>query len=145
MDKISNVIKWANFPENVVSDRGHRMGEVFEVSFPSNYESNVKYVHDLGRLLKVSLITGTILLGVDQTVFAAGTSLDTKMTSLYYGKFIGIAQIIIAGKGGFDTIAKVLRDDFDGAKKGFMQYLLAFSVLMGLPKALDFIETLFLT
>ena len=145
MEIINNVIKWANFPENVVSDKGRNMAKLFEVSLPSNYANEESIVRDYSRLLKISLITGTILLGVDQTVFAAGGSLDEKMTTLYYGKFIGIAQIIIAGKGGFDTIAKVLRDDFDGAKKGFMQYLLAFAVLMGLPKALDFIETLFLT
>ena len=145
MDIISNVIKWANFPEKVVSERGHSMAKIFEVSLPSNYDREQAIVRDYSRLFKISLITGTILLGIDQTVFAAGGSIDDKMTALYYGKFIGIAQIIIAGKGGFDTLAKVLRDDFEGAKKGFMQYLLAFAVLMGLPKALEYVETLFLS
>lgn len=145
MEIINNVIKWANFPENVVSDGGRNTAKLFEVSLPSNYAKEEAIVRDYSRLFKISLVTGTILLSVDQTVLAAGGSIDDKMTALYYGKFIGIAQIIIAGKGGFDTLAKVLRDDFEGAKKGFMQYLLAFAVLMGLPKALEYVETLFLS
>lgn len=144
MEKISNtVIKWADFPETVDSVKGRKTGEVFEVSFPSNYAVNVKYVTDIKRLVKICLITGVVLFTFDLNVLAA-TGIDEQMTKLYYDKFIGIAKIIIAGKGGFDTLSKLMKEDFDGAKRSAFQYLIAFGVIMGLPKALNFIETLFI-
>lgn len=143
MDKISNVIKWANFPENVVSSEGHRNGKVFEVQFThSNYAKEESIVHDYSRLLKISLITGTILLGVDHTVFAAASSIDIKADQLYK-KFIKLAAIIIAFKGGWDILNKALREDFDGAKRISLQYLIVFALILGLPLGLKAVEGLF--
>lgn len=143
METISNtVIKWADFPETVGSAKGHRTGEIFEVSFPSNYAEEQAIVRDFTFLLKFCLIGGALVFGMESDVLAA-TTLEEKAEALYYDKFIGIARWVIAGKGGFDTISKLLKEDFDGAKKAGFQYLLTFLVLMGLPKGLKFVEELF--
>jgi hypothetical protein len=88
------------------------------------------------------LITGTILLGIDHTVFAATSDIDVKADVLYK-KFIKLAAIIIAFKGGWDILNKALREDFDGAKKISLQYLIVFALILGLPLGLKAVEGLF--
>lgn len=148
METINNtVIKWADFPVNVVSDGGHTKGVIFEEqrATHSNYADNIRYVHDLGLLVKICAITGVALLGIETVAFAEvpGGSIDERGRELYYGPFISIASGIIAFKGGWDTLHKVLKEDFEGAKRSFLQYLIAFAGLLSLPKALEYVESLF--
>lgn len=139
---MNTVIKWGEIP---VLENAHKTGQLFEKQrvTHSNYAGCCKYVTDLGRLTKICLATGILLVSFDLNVFAAASGLDEKMSALYYDKFIGIAKVVIGVKGGFDTLGKLLKEDFEGAKKSGIQYLIAFAVMMGLPKALDFIEGLF--
>lgn len=91
---------------------------------------------------KACLITGAIVLGFDHEVFAA-TGLEDKAKELYFGKFLGVAKWIIIGKGGWDTVNKMLNEDFDGAKRGFIKYLVIFAILFGLPYGLDQVQEVF--
>ena len=147
MDTINSVIKWADFPEVVVSSRGHREGVILDEQrvTHSSYASNERYVRDLGLLVKICTITGVVLFGIESYAFAEviDGSIDAKGRELYYGPFISIATGIIAFKGGWDTLHKVLKEDFEGAKRSFLQYLIAFAGLLSLPKALEYVEKLF--
>lgn len=111
------------------------------VTHPS-YAKEEAIVRDYSRLFKISLITGTILLGIDHTVFAATSDIDVKADALYK-KFIKLAAVIIAFKGGWDILNKALREDFDGAKKIGLQYLIVFALILGLPLGLKAVEGLF--
>ena len=147
METINNVIKWADFPEIVVSSGGHTKGVILDEQrvTHSSYADNMRYVHDIGLLVKICAITGVVLFGIESYAFAEvpGGSIDEKGRELYYGPFISIASGIIAFKGGWDTLHKVLKEDFEGAKRSFLQYLIAFAGLLSLPKALEYVESLF--
>lgn len=93
-------------------------------------------------VITTCLIAGTLCLGIVDPAFAS-TGLDLKAKELYYGKFLGLAKWIIVGKGGWDTINKALKEDFDGAKKCFLQYLMVFGILLALPYGLDQVELFF--
>jgi hypothetical protein len=95
-----------------------------------------------GLIVKVCLVTGAMFLGADHFALA-DTPIDEKASELYFGKFIGIAKWIIIGKGGWDTMHKMLQEDFVGAKKCVLQYLIIFAILLGLPSALTQVENLF--
>lgn len=142
METISNtIIKWTDFPETVGSARGHKTGEVFEAFLSSNYAEEEKIVREFSLLFKFCLVGGACLFGIESTAYAADT-FDIKATELYT-KFIRIAQIIIAFKGGWDVLHKALKEDFDGAKKIGFQYLIVYGVLLGLPHGLKLVEKLF--
>ena len=71
-------------------------------------------------------------------VFA--NDLDAKAEELYNGKFLTLAKWVIIGKGGWDTLNKVIKEDFDGAKKSFIQYLVVYATLAALPFALNQVD-----
>lgn len=93
-------------------------------------------------LIKLIIAGAVFYFTMDTSVFAA-TGMEEKAERLYFDKFIGIVKWVIIGKGGWDIVNKALKEDFDGAKKGVLQYLLIFGVLMGLPKALNLVEDIF--
>ncbi|WP_172369547.1 hypothetical protein [Sporosarcina jiandibaonis] len=92
--------------------------------------------------LKIGLAAALFTFGLDGVAFA-DTVIDEEARKLYYGEFIGIAKWILVGKGGWDVVHKALKDDFEGAKKSFLQYLICFAALMGLPWALGKVESIF--
>lgn len=94
------------------------------------------------RLIKLAIAGAIFYFTMDLSVFAA-SSLDEKAEKLYFDKFIGIAKWIVVGKGAWDIISRAMKEDFDGAKRSILQYLLIFAVLMGLPWALTEVENIF--
>lgn len=143
------VITWSEFPEIKKFKNVHNSALVADEMFlPSAYAMNSNEYRRIAW--KIGILVGGIgimvLTGID-TTYAAGTGasfepgvgLDEKANALYK-KFIDIAKWIVAGKGGWDSINKMLKEDFEGAKKSFLQYLIIFAILIGLPKALNFIE-----
>lgn len=89
-----------------------------------------------------AVIAGTIFyFTLDSSVFAG--SFEEKAEALYYEKFIKIAKWGVIIKGGWETVTLMLKSDFDGAKKGVLQYVGIYLILMGLPKVLDFVDGLF--
>lgn len=101
-----------------------------------------KKTSTLPKLLIKLAIAGTIFyFTMDATVFAAG--IEAKAEELYFDKFIGIAKWVIIGKGGWDIVTKTLKEDFDGAKRSILQYMMIFAVLMGLPWGLTMVEDIF--
>lgn len=143
MDVINSVIKWAKFPEITVSSGGHSGGLILEEqrATHSSYAAEEAIVRNYGRLLGISLITGALVFGVESTVFASSL-IDVKADALYK-KFIKLAALIIAFKGGWDILNKALREDFDGAKKISFQYLIVFALILALPMGLRAVEGLF--
>ncbi|MGE7667413.1 hypothetical protein ACQKMN_17065 [Ureibacillus composti] len=97
------------------------------------------------KLIRLGVAAATIyFFGFDGSVFASGMdSLDKKAEQFYFGTFIGIAKWVIIIKGGWDILNKLLKEDFDGAKRGVLQYGMAFVILLGLPKGLAEIENIF--
>lgn len=112
--------------------------------FPEKQEESL-YMRNRSLILKALLLTGITFIGVEHIDALADTvpTINEKAKELYFGKFIGVAKWIIAGKGGWDTLNKALKEDFEGAKKCFIQYLVIFCILLALPIALDFIEVFF--
>lgn len=106
----------------------------------------------LGKSKKVSKFPKTLIklvvagivfyFTMDTTVFAS-SGIEDKARSIYFDKFIGIAKWVIIGKGGWDIVTRTLKEDFDGAKRSILQYMMIFAVLMGLPWGLGMIEDVF--
>lgn len=136
------VITWSEFPEIKVSERRQEPAIVFaEMFLPSNYARIENWLRqNAWKIANIGVLTGAILLATE--IHASAASLDDKAKELYK-RFISIAKWVIAGKGGWDTINKMLKEDFEGAKKSFLQYLIIFAILIGLPKALEFVEAFF--
>jgi len=97
------------------------------------------------KLIRLGVTVATIyFFGFDGEVFAANqNSLNERAEGFYFGTFIGIARWVIIIKGGWDVINKMLKEDFDGAKRGVFQYIAIFAILLGLPSALKLIEDIF--
>lgn len=95
-------------------------------------------------VIRIGVTAALVTFGLDLQVFAAeGSSLGKKAEEFYFGMFLDIAKWAIIVKGGWDVVSKSLKEDFDGAKKSVMSYLLIFAVLMGLPWALGIVEDIF--
>ena len=74
--------------------------------------------------------------------FAAGTGIEVGAQQLYR-KLLSLGKWIIIFKGGFDIIKRMTDGDFDGAKKGFLSYLIVYIFLLGLPWAMNQVDALF--
>ena len=97
-----------------------------------------------GFVYKVVGSTAMIIVaggGLDYA-FAAGTGIEVGAKQLY-AKLISLGKWVIIFKGGFDIIKRMTDGDFDGAKKGFLSYLIVYIFLLGLPWAMDQVDTLF--
>lgn len=92
-------------------------------------------------VLLTSFLTGAVFLNLDDLAHAS--NITVKAQRFYFGTFMDIAKWVIIIKGGWDVIAKTLKEDFEGAKKSVVQYLVVFAVLMGLPYALEMVEDIF--
>lgn len=91
-------------------------------------------------VFKTCLLVGGFMFFGD---IAFAESLDEKAKQIYFEKFLGIAKWIIIGKGGWDIVSKALKEDFDGAKRSVIQYIVVFATLLGLPWMLGQIEDIF--
>ena len=92
-------------------------------------------------VLLTSLLTGVAFLSLDDLAYAS--DITRKAERFYFGTFMTIAKWVIIIKGGWDIVTKTLKEDFEGAKRSVVQYLMVFAVLMGLPYALEMVEDLF--
>ena len=92
-------------------------------------------------VLLTSLLTGAAFLSLDDPAYAS--DITRKAERFYFGTFMTIAKWVIIIKGGWDIVTKTLKEDFEGAKRSVVQYLMVFAVLMGLPYALEMVEDLF--
>ena len=92
-------------------------------------------------VLLTSLLTGAVFLNLDDLAHAS--NITVKAERFYFGTFMTIAKWVIIIKGGWDIVTKTLKEDFEGAKRSVVQYLMVFAVLMGLPYALEMVEDLF--
>lgn len=97
-----------------------------------------------GLIYKVVGATAVILIagGGFDYAFAAGSSIDVGAQKLY-SKLLNLGRWIIIFKGGFDIIKNMTNGDFDGAKKGFLSYLIIYIFLYGLPWAMGQVDVLF--
>lgn len=93
-------------------------------------------------LIKVVIAGAISYFTFDSTAFAAG-GLDARAEKFYFDTFIGIAKWIVIIKGAWDIVGRSMKEDFEGAKRGLLQYVLIFGVLMGLPWAMNEIESIF--
>lgn len=109
-----------------------------------DFEKENKFVSHLKRNKKIYIAAGSALLIIvsPQIGFAAPgeNAIDVKARQLYFGKFMTFAKWAIILKGGWDTINKAVKEDFEGAKKSLFSYMIVFGILLGLPKALDQVE-----
>lgn len=100
-----------------------------------------KSLDTIGGLFTSMVLTSAVYFNLDVTAYA--NNFTAKAEDFYFGTFMNIAKWVIIIKGGWDVIAKALKEDFEGAKKSVVQYLVVFSVLMGLPWALEMVEDIF--
>jgi hypothetical protein len=96
-----------------------------------------------GLVYKVVGATSVILVAGGGLDYAfASTGIDVGAQKLY-AKLLSLGKWVIIFKGGFDTIKRMTDGDFDGAKKGFLSYLIVYIFLLGLPWAMDQVDALF--
>ena len=91
--------------------------------------------------IKFFSLFGIAYLGNEIVVDAE--SLSKKAENFYYNNLSVVALWVIAIKGAWDTVHKAIKEDFEGAKKAFINYGMIFAIVMGLPKILFAIETWF--
>ena len=108
---------------------------------PTKLEIVVKHIEDNKAIYEVAGATIILFLISDTTAFASG--IDEKASALYHGKLVKFGKWAIIIKGGWDTINKTIREDFDGAKRSFFSYLLTYIFLLGLPYAMTQVEDVF--
>lgn len=135
-------ITWADFPKIEDSKKGRKVGYEFEDFLHSNYARDNGRVRRITQnVINIGAITGIFLIGTEIEVSAA-LGLDDKVKKLF-DQFLWIAKWIIALKGGVSVLSKALNENFEGAKKDAIQYLLIYGMLIALPKGLDLVEALF--
>jgi hypothetical protein len=83
-----------------------------------------------------------IFLATADVAFAASTGIDVGGRRIYT-KLLNVSKWIIIIKGGFDIVNATIRGDYDVAKKSFFSYLMVYIILLGLPWALDQVDTVF--
>lgn len=90
-------------------------------------------------------IVGTtifIMLTTADIAFAATTGIDAGGRRIYT-KLLSLSKWVIIIKGGWDIINNTVKGDFEVAKKSFFSYLMVYIILLGLPWALDQVDTVF--
>lgn len=91
-------------------------------------------------IFRICLLTGALFFGAGWEFAFADEGLDERMSALYFDKFIGIIKWVIVGKGGWESVSRMLKEDFNGAKRSLIQYVILFALLLGLPYGLNEIE-----
>lgn len=99
------------------------------------------YKKSFTKILPVVVMGSVIYLNLHDVALAS--NFTDRAEDFYFKTFMTLAKWVIIIKGGWDIIAKTLKEDFEGAKKCIVQYLVVFAVLMGLPHALNFVEDFF--
>lgn len=112
---------------------------VIENKISSHIKRNKRFYKIVGVATGVSLL----IIGTPNIAFAEITSIDVRARDLYYGKLLKFGKWAIILKGGWDTINKAIKEDFDGAKRSFFSYAVVFAILMGFPWVLDEVEDVF--
>jgi hypothetical protein len=143
-------ITWANFPEIKPQPRGQEMALIAcEMFLPQSYATNKEkfrqVAQKIGKIAYLTVgITGAIMLATDIEVLASASvsEMEGKAQGAYK-QLVWIAKWAICIKGGWSTINKMLQEDFEGAKKSSIQYLIIFIIVMAFPKALNYIEGFF--
>lgn len=100
-------------------------------------KKNKEVYIQLGRYV----IYGTLALASPEMAVMAA-SLDKSGYALYR-KVANIGKWVIIIKGVIDTIQNVLNGDLDGAKRTFLMYVIAYSVILALPWAMNEVESVF--
>jgi hypothetical protein len=111
-----------------------------EKSFYQKAKSHIKK----NKSFYLSIAGTTVIFlfcGMNGSVEAAG-EIDAKARGIYY-KLAEIGKWIIVCKGAIDIIQTASQGDFDAVKGKFIKYLMVFICLLGLPWAMDEVESLF--
>lgn len=106
-----------------------------KVSTPSIYKKTFK------NLVPVVVMGTVIYFNMEDIAFAS--NFTKRAERFYFDTFMMLAKWVIVVKGGWDIVSKTLKEDFEGAKKCIVQYMVVFVTLMGLPHALNFVEDFF--
>ena len=111
---------------------------------PEPFSAKVeRHFKKYGFVYKVAGTTAIILVAGGGFDYAfASTGIEVGAQQLY-SKLLSLGKWIIIFKGGFDIIKRMTDGDFDGAKKGFLSYLIVYIFLLGLPWAMDQVDALF--
>jgi len=111
--------------------------------FMNGKKNEVKRIDNKKMMIRIAGLTTAVLILSADYAFASTTGIDAKARELYFDKLLVFGKWAIVLKGGWDTINKALKEDFDGAKKGFFSYLIVYLILWGLPWGLDQVEDVF--
>ncbi|MFP7199665.1 hypothetical protein SFC08_01710 [Lysinibacillus halotolerans] len=134
---------FSDLPENYTKVSYRKIDPVVRELPPIKIEKSKNYSRTF-KIIGLIALTGAAYFGLDSFIYAAGVGgIDEKAERLYFDTFIRIAKWVIIAKGGWDIVAKTLKEDFDGAKRSILQYMMIFAVLMGLPWGLGIVEDIF--
>jgi hypothetical protein len=116
----------------------HREKEPFQVKVERHFKKYGFVYRVVGTTIFVFAVSG----GFD-IAFAADGLIDKEGRTLYKELIIGMGRWLILGRGAWEIISAVLKQDFEGAKKNVIGYSIAYAFLLALPHLFDKIDGLF--
>jgi hypothetical protein len=116
---------------------------------PETFASKVKrHLEKYGIVYRI--VGATVIIyftGGFDLAFAAGDGytggIIDKEASIIYKDLADIGKWLIVGRGAWEIISSVLKQDIESAKKNFIGYLLAYVLLLAFPHLMDKVDTIF--
>jgi hypothetical protein len=121
-----------------ISEFLHREKEPFQDKVERHFKKYGFVYRIVGTTIFVFAVSG----GFD-IAFAADGLIDKEGRTLYKELIIGMGRWLILGRGAWEIISAVLKQDFEGAKKNVIGYSIAYACLLALPHLFDKIDGLF--
>jgi hypothetical protein len=110
--------------------------------FSAKIERHFKKYNFVYKVIGTTIFVFAVSGGID-VAFAADGLIDKEGRALYKELIIGMGRWLILGRGAWEIISAVLKQDFEGAKKNVIGYSIAYACLLGLPHLFDKIDDLF--
>jgi hypothetical protein len=119
-----------------ISEFLHREKEPFSAKVERHFKKYGFVYRVVGTTIYIFAVSGGF-------AFAADGLIDKEGRTLYKELIIGMGRWLILGRGAWEIISAVLKQDFEGAKKNVIGYSIAYACLLALPHLFDKIDSLF--
>lgn len=115
------------------------------VDFKKKLKRHFKKYGFVYRIIGSTIIIFVAGGGFDYAFAANGytNGIIDKEAGIVYKDLVDIGKWLIIGRGGWEVITCVLKQDIESAKKNFIGYLMAYVLLLSFPHLMDKIDTIF--
>lgn len=114
-------------------------------AFPAKLETHFKKYRFIYRVVGSTILIMVVGGGLDFAFAADGytNGLIDREAKIVYKDLVDIGKWLIIGRGGWEVINCVLKQDVESAKKNFIGYLIAYALLLAFPHLMDKIDGIF--